>query len=391
MIWLLLLFLPSQLGFHFWPEWSLISGVRIDYLSPTVYMTDLIILIIYSFNHSKIKTRLPLLLITLITLNIFFSQSPFVSIYKWLRFYEYFWLFKYLINKCSMFSAQYSIPLSLATVWTCVLTWLQFINQSSIGSFWYFLGERKFDITTIGIARTNLEFGNWDFGLILRPYATFPHPNALAAFLLLMALVFKKSRIFWLIMLTIPLTLSRTGIFLGILVLVFSFVKNRFWQISLTGIAVASMLLIPGSPDSWIVRQELLKAGLDTISKFPLWGLGLGNFVATTSAYHFQPVHNVPVLALAELGIPLFLVFCHLIIASFKHSFQISNLKFKIAVIVVLITAQVDHYWWTLPQMQLLLTIFLAVAVQLNHGGICGIYRWWGKGKPGSSGLRLRG
>ena len=27
----LILFLPSQLGKHWWPEWSLVDGVRVDY------------------------------------------------------------------------------------------------------------------------------------------------------------------------------------------------------------------------------------------------------------------------------------------------------------------------------------------------------------------------
>ena len=42
----IILFLPTQLGLHFWPEYSKVLGLRIDYLSPTIYMTDVLILLL---------------------------------------------------------------------------------------------------------------------------------------------------------------------------------------------------------------------------------------------------------------------------------------------------------------------------------------------------------
>ena len=35
LFWLLLL-IPTQLGKHFWFDWSLVWGMRVDYFSPTV-------------------------------------------------------------------------------------------------------------------------------------------------------------------------------------------------------------------------------------------------------------------------------------------------------------------------------------------------------------------
>ena len=111
-------------------------------------------------------------------------------------------------------------------------------------------------------------------------------------------------------MLTIPLTLSRTGIILAVVLLIVRFMKNRILALSLSLVTCYLLLVyIPGSPDSWTQRLDLLKVGFETIMKYPLWGVGLGNFVSITSAYRFQPVHNVPVLAAAELGLPLFLVY----------------------------------------------------------------------------------
>src|SRR5258708_34693956 len=46
---LLILLLPTQFGKHFWPDFTIVSGIRIDYLSPTVYVTDLLLLLLIIF------------------------------------------------------------------------------------------------------------------------------------------------------------------------------------------------------------------------------------------------------------------------------------------------------------------------------------------------------
>ena len=48
LFWLLILLLPVQLGRHFWPDFSFVLGLKIDYLSPTFYLTDLLVLMILS-------------------------------------------------------------------------------------------------------------------------------------------------------------------------------------------------------------------------------------------------------------------------------------------------------------------------------------------------------
>ena len=40
-LFLFLLAIPTQLGRHFWPEWSRVVGIRVDYLSPTLYLVDM--------------------------------------------------------------------------------------------------------------------------------------------------------------------------------------------------------------------------------------------------------------------------------------------------------------------------------------------------------------
>ena len=125
---LLIIFLPTQLGYHFWPEYTRVFGLRIDYLAPTIYLTDLMMgaLIISNliklipravgiaigyarpilpskrggklpsftrrgrgwFSFKNIKTTTALLLLaflTLAALNILNSLHWQISLYQWLR------------------------------------------------------------------------------------------------------------------------------------------------------------------------------------------------------------------------------------------------------------------------------------------------------------------
>ena len=117
MLFLLLLLLPSQLAYHFWPSWSLVHGIRVDYLSPTLYLTDLIILAL--FLISRFRIRVPLPHIAFATLNILISYSPNIAIYNWLRLLEFYWLFKYLISHNSFFNAPLAAP---STGWESVVS-----------------------------------------------------------------------------------------------------------------------------------------------------------------------------------------------------------------------------------------------------------------------------
>ncbi len=374
MIFLLLLFLPSQLGFHFWPNWALVNGIRVDYLSPTLYLTDLIIFVLIIKNRVRIQVGLPLII--LITLNIFFALSPLTSIFKWLRILEYFWLFRYLTKsaQCSVLSAQ---GLKISIIWTCLLAWLQFIKQSSVGGIWYWLGERSFNIFTPNIAK--VFFGE----LLLRPYATFAHPNVLGGFLTIAGLL-TSGWVSAIAFTTLIITFSRTAIFSALVAILI--IKRKYLLLPL----LLLPFLIPGSPDSISGRVDLGRTSLNIIRDYPLFGLGLGNFVRLD----FQPVHNVFLLALSELGIPLFF---YLIILPLRYSLKIVprhtrdgelvesiNWKLKIVVAVMFITATMDHYWWTIPQMQLLFSLLAAIAVKYSHDQFADIYGRRSTGKPGS-------
>jgi len=73
----------------------------------------------------------------------------------------------------------------------------------------------------------------------------------------------------------------------------------------------------------------------------------------------YQPVHNIFLLALAELGIIIFLIFGRKIFFFTKKHWS-TNRAFRYLIIAIFITGSFDHYWLTLQQNFLLLSIGLA-------------------------------
>ena len=81
---LLILLLPTQLGKHFWPSFSQVLGIRIDYLSSTLYLTDLLILLLLMLWLTRnLKRSSPINLLRKI------DGSPDWNIIIWLIFIIY--------------------------------------------------------------------------------------------------------------------------------------------------------------------------------------------------------------------------------------------------------------------------------------------------------------
>jgi hypothetical protein len=190
-LFLWLLFIPAQLGKHFWPDWSFLMGIRIDYLSPILYLVDLLWIGLVTFNYKtplSINRHLPLKkgevfwkfwVGMFIVINILLASNRMVAIYGWLRIFQLVWTVWFLKNNKDLVKRylKYIIP-----IWIIVESLLavgQISKGGSLGGWWWWLGERTFNFNTIGIAQMSV-IGN---GLV-RAYGTFSHPNSLAGFLL---------------------------------------------------------------------------------------------------------------------------------------------------------------------------------------------------------------
>ena len=244
--WLLVLLLPIQLGRHFWFEWSRVLGLPVDYLSPTVYLTDILVFLVLFFWFWQTKKKYSFVLIRrtfknnwwlgaillFLFVNACLAFNQEVAFFKLIKIMELALLGFYLVkNKYRL--ADIRVSLSLAIIYSSLIALFQFLKQASLGGLFWWLGERSFNLITPGIARAII-----GGRLILRPYATFPHPNVLGGFLLVsLILVFgwqkeKKKFFSWLTLflggLALGLSFSRVVWFVSLLIVFGWWLRSRF-------------------------------------------------------------------------------------------------------------------------------------------------------------------
>lgn len=399
---LILLFLPTQLGLHFWPSFAYVSGQRIDYLSPTLFLTDIFIVLLFLLQGFWFVKSLRLWFIPLIGVavaTILVSKSPLAGWYELLKIFEFVFLGWFVATHAQETIDFLKITLGIGIVIESVLAIWQFILQGSVGGLWYLLGERTFSASTPGIANASL-YGS----LVMRPYGTFSHPNVLAGFLLVglvfLATVFRKAEKWKKILIrgvvllgsiTLCLTLSRTAIVLGIVMLgmlLFHIVafKTRKYQLQVIGgsLLVLSILVLFLFPrfvgvnitgESVVLREELLQASWQMFISHPVMGVGLQNFLVNLPAVAprlpIQPVHNIFMLVLSETGIVGFLLFIYMLgktilhvwSSSFESQFMKNNRIFVLVGLFIFVTVGlVDHYFFTLQQGQLLTTLLFGLS-----------------------------
>ena len=381
---LVLVFLfPTQLALHFWPSWSFIFGIRVDYLAPTLYLTDIfaVILIIFGFHEILEYKKYLSWLIIFSLINIIFSVSPSASLFKWLKILELASLVIYFANrvKSSDWKNIYQ-TLFLSLIFFSLIGIDQFFVGHTINGLLYLLGERSFSISTPGIA-LNSFFGR----SLLRAYSTFPHPNVLAGYLGVSTIFLflngfftaNLKKIIGLVVITICffLTFSLTALFaIAAISAIYLFIKNKKY---LSRISICLLLIIIISSLFMPIVSERILSGISfdkniserltlsiisgkTISQNFWLGTGLNTFTISmtrikpliTSSWLLQPVHNIFLLTLSEAGIFGLL----LLILYFYKSIKVFPLIF----IFILITGFFDHYWLDSQQNLLLLALISA-------------------------------
>lgn len=262
------------------------------------------------------------------------------------------------------------LPLALAVSGEAILAILQFIKGGTLG-FWI-LGERTFALSTPGIAK--FDFYGWEF---LRPYATFPHPNVLAGFMLLAMLVSSwgvkgKARVTkilaFLAGLTIFLTMSRTAMLAGFMTLVILLKRKWLIFVAIITFIVSPILFTRFSAIlnfdnlTWLRREELLGSAWQIFLQYPVFGVGLNNFIPTVAtdltigpSRFLQPVHNIFLLVLSETGlIGLIGLMCLIGLPILKliklHPKRYPLNPRLLPWFIILFLGLFDHYFLTLPQ-----------------------------------------
>jgi len=391
-IFLFVFLLPTQLGKHFFLPFSYLSGVRVDYLAPTIYLTDLFALVLILVNWKNIfkqvkQSYISLLFSIFFLLLVIFNilQSPIwqIALYRWIKVVEWlamFIIFKKLINRKLFLLIIYAFL--AGTVFQTTLSLLQFISAHSLQGIFYWFGERAVNLSLPDIAKASFQ-GN-EF---LRPYGTFSHPNSMAGFYLLLY--------FWVTIIKLPskkwflqpllqmfcsililLSFSKITIITWVVLNGLYLLQKNNWTCKVCTLAKIITPLIIGlifiniqsDPLSLQKRFILVNDAISIFLKHP-FGVGLGNYLVAQNQitnqfkeYFLQPVHNIFLLWLSEAGIAITLLATGLamVLARIDKLWRHSGVWI---VLVIFITGTFDHYWLTLQQNWLLTAVVFGLII----------------------------
>lgn len=387
---LLLFFAPTQLAYHFWPDFAYTFGIRVDYLSPTIYITDILIFLLLIFRLSKLraiklnKRALYLVVGVLLfsVINVILASKSYPAIYKWTKIGEFAFLTIYVFSKKEFRVRTWLVrPLAASLVIISLIGILHFLVNRTLGGPLYFIGERTFTKDSPGIALVTI-FGR-DF---LRAYSTFPHPNSFAGYLAVALIIvwgylprgFLKTASIIFGVSAIVLSFS-FGVYLSALIILFFhhlfysrlkparsgsliiFVAVLLGSFTLPFI-FKSLISNPYFPATVTERLFLDQKALNVFYTNPFMGAGLNNFLVVSRL--LQPPHNIFLLMLSEVGIFGSLAFIYLIYKCLEFSLQRKNWPVLYALLVIIMTGFVDHYWVTLQQNQILLSIILGLSLR---------------------------
>lgn len=384
LIFLFVFFLPTQLGKHFFLPFSHIFGVRVDYLAPTIYVTDILafaLIVAYLPEYrSMLRNKTIQWILLLLSLTIIFAYSRDFGIYKFIKVIELFAIagifLSKRINKITVFKAFFFGAL----LQLCIAS-LQLMMGRSLGGEFYFIGERPLGLSMPGIAKATFD------GIeILRPYGTFSHPNSLAGFFLLLYSYYLFHRplvsqwVYWIfIIICASLTvISFSKIAIGTLffiTLLYLIGLNKMnsnrplRRVVIITLLFVCTLFFQASTDPLTVvkRVDLISDAASIIAANPITGVGLGNYLYAQAdfpqkypSFIMQPVHNIGLLIIAEVGIPITLFLVYSLINRMR---PIARGVHIIPFIAVFITGMFDHYWLTLQQNWLLLGVLWGITM----------------------------
>lgn len=364
---LLSFLLPTQLVLHFNSLSSFVYGFRIDYLTPTLYLTDILILLIIFLGYKYLKINKSFKLyalsyIVFVIINILISTYQISSVYKWSKVTEMILLGIVIYNtkKFDIFK-NFVKPLSYSVFITCLLGIWQFLIKGSLGGIFYWLGERSFTFNDPNIAPY--------------PYSTFSHPNSFAGFLLVFGiflLQYKskfKHKYFWFLTILIGINLILTNslnVYLTIILLIVLKFRSNLAFGFLPALPAKLGLSFSFSDRFITHRLELIQASLKMIKNNFWFGVGLNNFIPNlvkvsntfVNSWELQPVHNIFLLAFSETGIVGLYALCLILYGVLT--------AYNLPLMAILITGLSDHYWLTLQQNMLFFTYVLTLSKKIK-------------------------
>jgi len=385
---LLIFLIPSNLFYVLEHQLGYFGGLRIDYLIPKLYASELIgvLLICVALISRMASFRLhwkPVVFVLALAIFQVFSPVPASSLWFLLELLITVAVTAIILQLPKIVTHDKLVTYSLigTIIFQSSLAIYQFIYQQSLGGYWL-LGQGNL-LKYAGIANQTL------FGVqYILPSGTTPHPNILAGVLVgLMTLVWlRKKQVGKLVLIA--------TLFMGIIAVILTFSisawlsaglvclaligKNRWqqvtkiliiktlWVLFLLAPTVLVLTQIVSTSPSIVRRIALNKEATNMIIQHPLAGVGLNGFVpALVSSTHessllqfAQPAHHVGWLLLSEIGL-LGVLGLLLILPKKIKSINADSLLLFSALLIPLLS--LDHYLYTLPQGRLLLGVCFAI------------------------------
>lgn len=385
LIFLFIFLLPTQLGKHFFVNFSYIGGVKIDYLAPVIYVSDILFFVLLIVFWSNLVRQIKSQRFILIAVALLFIIQSLFTIYPWLAFYyvvKMMQLYLLFLVACDFNNDRIILHgFFWGGLLQLILSLMQLYKHASLQGIFYFLGERYLTAYHPDVAKASL----WDKEF-LRPYGTFSHPNSLAGFYLLLYFyiltgkVFRRFfliRTFALFIFTclIFISFSKTAIVIYLCLnafYLFRYIKMKCRICFLAKISVALLgaiifLSARTDPNSLAKRVNLLHDALVILKNHLFWGVGLGHYViyqalipSTYTYFISQPVHNILILFFVQSGIVMGSLLIYLLVKRFGSRFKSlseTNINFLLCFGVIFLTGLADHYWLTLQQNWLVLGV----------------------------------
>ena len=344
-------------------------------------------------------------------LSIVVSNKLYLSFYSFVKIFEMALLFIYISrNFKRLFSLErlWQIFITSASVQSVVAI-IQLIEQKSLGLKYLF--ESPLSSSIAGVAKIDVAGQK-----IIRAYGLVPHPNILAAILVLAlfglaylflknyrsikkwqkiiygtALVLNSTALFftfsrgvtligflalicWVMIIFFRQKNYRREIiiFFTILIVVFCLLSIIFWSWTFARYNPDTI----GQSQALNLRAFYNQIALDTIRGSPIFGIGQGNFVWTSSSlgllesWMYQPVHNIYLLIGSEtgiLGLAFFLPFLFILWRRAKKATIAPPANCLIYIFYfIIVIGLIDHFWWDLQQGQILFWLFLGLLANLS-------------------------
>lgn len=368
-------------------HYELIPGIN-NFTTINLYGFDIILvalLVVFVFVWYQRATAfdwLPLLLglgvIILALFSAYWAEDKSVAFYYWLHLASGFGLIAII---CHSHLKLKTIGWALVTtglLQTTVIIW-QWLTQTVTATKWLGLAEQL--AWESGPAVMVTATGRW-----LRAYGTMPHPNSAAGWLLLALLAamwlwaLKPSvrQRNWLMLCNALLTTGLALTFSRTAILVFGLILFAGWFLAKFNrqlIAMAAGTLLILGIGLWPLATSRLQPQLNYIEQLSVtervsqyqeagqlflryWptGIGIGQYTIADikkDQSQRQPVHNVPLLTIIELGVFGFVCWYAFIIyilqqALTKSARAIPQVRWlALALLALLAVSLFDHYLWT--------------------------------------------